>query len=136
MKSIMKILTVIGMTAFISTSAMAHDRTSIDSLPAKGNVSVVGVVESIDGKNTVTLRDDTGRVQVKVTREEYEKLRVGEEVRATGLVKTHNSERYVEARSVINPASSKETDEESKTITDGNSTGEDMYKGSRGPDKE
>lgn len=136
MNRVWKMMMVMGATVFMSSAALAKDRTTIDSLPAKGNVSVVGVVESIDGDNTMTLRDDTGRVQVKVNREEYEKLRVGEEVRATGLVKVKGDTRLIAARSVINPASSKASDAETKDINAGNSTGEDLYKGTRGPDKE
>jgi hypothetical protein len=135
MNRMWKMMAAVG-AVVCSTAALALDRTSIDSLPVKGNVSVVGVVESLDGDNTMTLRDDTGRVQIKVSRAEYEKLRVGEEVRASGTVKTKGNERRIMARSVINPENSKETDAETKDINAGNSTGEDLYKGSHGPDQE
>lgn len=99
MKNILKTLVLASVVTVVATAAMAAT-TALNTLPQKGQVSVEGVVENLEGKNRFTLNDETGKVTVQASKKEYEKLRVGERVAVTGSVHHSKTGSEINASSV------------------------------------
>lgn len=103
MKNVFKTLTLAGVVAVMATAAFATNpkyyNASVSNLPNSGYVNVVGVVDSLDGKNRVTLRDSNGaRVNVLLSRRDYNGLRVGQPLTVRGnVVATSSTGREINA---------------------------------------
>lgn len=133
MKNIFKVLSLASVASVMAVSALAAHLTTINNLPKRGNVSVEGTVDTLNGGNLATIKDNTGYVGVLVNKDEYEDLRVGERVTVTGSVKSGRDGMLISARSVINQDKTKASPAQTDDINAGNSTGEDQYNGMRGP---
>lgn len=71
-----------------STNAMADDKynnVTIDQLPDKGEVTISGSVDDIDGSHEFDLRDGKGKT-IEVESDRQLNLREGDRVTVTGMV--------------------------------------------------
>lgn len=102
MKTMLKTLAMAGAVSVMAVAAFAnnpkYENASISNLPNAGFVSVNGTVQSLDGNNRVTLRDTNGStVNVQLSRNDYNKLKVGAPLTVRGNVLTTSSGRSINA---------------------------------------
>jgi hypothetical protein len=102
MKSVFKTLAMACAVSVMAAAAFAnnpkYDEASISNLPSSGYVQVSGTVQSLDGHNRVMLRDTNGStVNVLLSRNDYNKLKVGAPLTVRGNVMTSSSGRSINA---------------------------------------
>lgn len=83
-----KTVLLAGVTAFLSTSALAADATTmmIKDLPSNGEVTLSGIVEDFDNEHAFMLRDSSGTVKIDLSSAKPMVLKNGERVSVTGSV--------------------------------------------------
>lgn len=80
-----KTLTALGIATLTATSALAAT-TEIKSLPKSGNVTLEGVVESVQNEREFTLRDNTGKIGIDMPKNQSVVLKVGSRVTVSGEI--------------------------------------------------
>lgn len=78
-------LTSAGFAVLLSTSAMAG-MTNISQLPSEGNVTISGVVESVNNEREFTIRDKTGSIGVDLAAGQSLTLKKGDHVTVHGEI--------------------------------------------------
>ncbi|MEJ0062675.1 MAG: NirD/YgiW/YdeI family stress tolerance protein [Alphaproteobacteria bacterium] len=77
---------------------------TVQTLPRTGMVRLLGTVDSVGNEKNFTLKDQTGRVNVKITSEEAAVLTQGAEVTVIGYVDTGLFSKNINATHVITRA--------------------------------
>lgn len=88
MRNFKKPLIAAALTALFYTTAFA-DVANIDKLPDGKQVTLSGIVESVQNERTFTLRDDSGDIKVDIKSHQSVILKEGDSVTVIGKVDKH-----------------------------------------------
>lgn len=80
-----KAITIVGLATLAASAAMAAN-SSIGALPKSGNVTLEGIVDSVQNEREFTLRDDTGKVGIDLPKNQSVVLKVGSHVTVNGAI--------------------------------------------------